>query len=166
VLVGKTPGAFENLRRQFQARQIKKIYAALVAGVTESAGSITAELEHHPGDARRMRIAVDAGSSRRKRWRAITRFRRIAENGEFSLLEIEMETGVMHQIRVHVAAIGHAIVADHLYGGDADTLGLERHFLHAHSLTFKHPQNGEMTTVGADLPDELTAVLDRLGMRR
>jgi 23S rRNA pseudouridine1911/1915/1917 synthase len=80
-----------------------------------------------------------------------------------SLLEIEMETGVTHQIRVHLAAIGHPIVGDLLYGGERrESFGLDRHFLHAHGLEFFHPRDQRVVKTASELPLELKLVVGRL----
>jgi 23S rRNA-/tRNA-specific pseudouridylate synthase len=76
-----------------------------------------------------------------------------------------METGVTHQIRAHLAAIGHPIVADALYGASRSDSGLKRHFLHARSLTIFHPDGGRRLTVEAELPKELGELLTRLKIK-
>jgi 23S rRNA-/tRNA-specific pseudouridylate synthase len=99
-------------------------------------------------------------------WLASTRFRRLATRHGLSLLEIDMETGVTHQIRVHLAAVGHPIVGDSLYGeADTETFGLKRHFLHACRLEFHHPRDGRRLGVDSRLPGELEDVLRGLGIR-
>jgi 23S rRNA pseudouridine1911/1915/1917 synthase len=168
LLIAKTQAAFEALRDQFRRRQIGKKYLALVWGNTEAAGSIAYPLAHDPRDARRMRALVQAvpAAKKLKRWRAVTRFRKLAEREGVSLLEVEMETGVTHQIRVHLAAIGHPIVADALYGAASSAaFGLRRHFLHAWSLTFRHPERGVRMHLEAELPKELRTVLDQLQIK-
>ena len=166
LLVAKTQSAFELLRLQFRRRQIKKSYRALVWGITEAEGSIDYPIAHVSGDKRRME-AVAGGESRRrqKRWQALTRFRRISASRQCSLLEIEMETGVTHQIRVHLAAAGHPIVGDGLYGArGAENFGLTRHFLHASGLEFSHPADRRVMKVESALPEELREVLAQLGL--
>jgi 23S rRNA pseudouridine1911/1915/1917 synthase len=159
LLVAKTPSAFEHLRSQFRRRQVKKIYWALVWGKTPAQGVIDLPLAHDRRDKRRMRTA--AGAEQRV-WKAITRYRCIGQSRKLSLLEIDMETGVTHQIRAHLAAIGHPIVGDGLYSDRrVQEFGLERHFLHARSLTIVHPEEGRRLTVVAELPEELAESLRR-----
>ncbi len=165
LLVAKTQTAYEALRNQFRRRQVTKKYLALVWGLTEAVSSISYPLAHDPCDPRRMCALVGAVPLQKqlKRWRAVTRLRKLAEGKGLTLLEIEMETGVTHQIRVHLAAIGHPIVADTLYGAaDSATFGLRRHFLHAWTLEFLHPEGARMVHVQADLPGDLRGVLEQL----
>ena len=167
LLVAKTQAAFEALRNQFRDRQITKRYLALVWGKTDASGTISYPLAHEPRDPRRMHalIAPVPRAKRLKRWQAVTRLRKLADGPGLTLLEIEMETGVTHQIRVHLAAIGHAIIADALYGAAGSaTFGLRRHFLHARSLRFVHPEQGVAMQVQADLPSDLQSVLEQLQM--
>jgi 23S rRNA pseudouridine1911/1915/1917 synthase len=167
VLVAKTQSAFEQLRSQFRRRQIQKIYKALVWGVGPSQGVIDFPLAHDGRDKRRMRVSTRlTQKSTQRKWSAITRYRTLGHSHGFSWLEIEMATGVTHQIRVHLAAIGHAIVGDSLYGARAtETFGLQRHFLHASSLEFRHPDDGRIVKLNAELPSDLRAVLKRLKLR-
>ncbi|HTN73200.1 MAG TPA: RNA pseudouridine synthase, partial [Methylomirabilota bacterium] len=165
VLVAKTQSSFEALRLQFQRRQIKKRYRALICGMTEAEGSISYPILHDSRDPRRMRAMIDAAppKKRQRHWKALTRFRTLSASREFSLLEIEMETGVTHQIRVHLAALGHSIVGDALYGaGSEENFGLKRHFLHACGLEFFHPLDHTVVKIESELPDELRTVLARL----
>ena len=164
VVVAKTQAAFDDLTSQFRRRRIKKIYWALVQGVTPLEGVIDMSLEHHPGDKRRMRVARRSHRRTTRIWKAVTRYRCIGQSSGLSLLEVDMETGVTHQIRVHLAAIGHPIIGDVLYGDKgAKDFGLRRHFLHAHSLTMMRPNNGRELTVEAALTEDLAEVLKRLG---
>ena len=102
-----------------------------------------------------------------KSWDALTRFRKLFDAEEVSFLEIQMETGVTHQIRVHLAAIGHPIVGDSLYGEpNRKNFGLQRHFLHACRLEFCHPEDGRLIKTEAQLPLELEAVLKRVRAKR
>ena len=167
VLVAKTQSAFAELRSQFRRRQVKKIYRALVWGVTPIQGIIDFPLTHDTREHSRMRVVRRSAQKPSLRiWQAITRYRRLGQSQGLSWLEIEMETGVTHQIRVHLAAIGHPIVADALYGGDkTGRLGLARHFLHASALEFRHPEADRIIKLRAQLPSELHSVLKRLKLK-
>ena len=163
VLVAKTEAAFANLKSQFRCRQVKKTYWALVWGRVRHEGVISTPLAHDRQDRTRMRALTRPTRVKGKTWQAITRYRTVGRSRGLSLLEVDMETGVTHQIRVHLASIGHPIVGDSLYGADgAEGLGLERHFLHAGSLTIRHPVGGELLTARAELPGELGKLLRRL----
>jgi RluA family pseudouridine synthase len=166
VLIAKTQAAFDFLREQFRRGEVTKIYQALVWGQPPDRGSIDLALAHDPGDKRRM-VAVrqPERSTGRRIWRAITHYRVTATSSRLSLLEVEMETGVTHQIRVHLSSNGYPIVGDRLYGADyPETFGLARHFLHARSLTLRHPATGKILTVNAELAVELREVLQRIGL--
>jgi 23S rRNA pseudouridine1911/1915/1917 synthase len=168
VLVAKTPAAFDNLRLQFRRREIKKLYWALVWGRAAAEGVIDYPIAHDTRDRRRMRalMRVSSKAEEPKSWKALTKFRTLCAKREVSLVEVEMDTGVTHQIRVHLSAIGHPIVGDLLYGAeDSKRFGLKRHFLHARALEFRHPKSGRMIRVEAQLPEELQEVLGRLTMK-
>jgi 23S rRNA pseudouridine1911/1915/1917 synthase len=164
VLVAKNQPAFNRLREQFRRRRVTKKYIALVWGEAASSGSISLALAHDPSEKSRMQVVNEFRSDRQRprSWRALTCFRELAGSGEMSLLEISMKTGVTHQIRVHLAAIGHAIVGDSLYGSENYRTILERHFLHASRLEFAHPTSGQSTVVESPLPTELNSFLERM----
>ena len=164
LLVAKTQSAFDALREQFRRRQIKKRYLALVWGVTRSEGQVSYSLMHDPRDSRRMcAVIAESPAKTKKHWKALTRFRRLAATKNVSLLEIQMETGVTHQIRVHLAALGHPIVGDALYGShDQDAFDLHRHFLHSCGLEFIHPAKTTMLKLASPLPLELRQVLKKV----
>jgi 23S rRNA pseudouridine1911/1915/1917 synthase len=167
ILVAKTQSAFDHLCRQFRRRAVKKKYLALVWGSTGPRGEIDFPLTHNLKDERRMQVvlASDRRARKRKVWPAVTRFRKVCERRGLSLLELEMQTGVTHQLRAHLATIGHPIVGDCLYRADKlETFGLRRHFLHAAELQFTHPGSNSPLTLKAPLLSELSAVLKRLKM--
>lgn len=168
VLVAKRQAAFEHLRSQFRRREIRKTYWALVWGASPADGSVDYPLEHDAREKSRMR-AVSAAPMQAKGqriWQALTRFRTLGAARGLSLLEIEMVTGVTHQIRVHLAAIGHPIVGDALYRAQhTESFGLQRHFLHAGGLEFNHPEDGRRMKVEAGLPEGLQEVLERLAVK-
>lgn len=166
VLIAKTNAAFADLKFQFRHRQLKKIYWALVWGIACAEGLISFPLAHDRRRRSRMRVVQRAARTKEKSWKAVTRYRVLGRSRDLSLLEVDMETGVTHQIRAHLAAIGHPIVADALYGGArSETFGLERHFLHARSLTFHHPDSAKILVVNTELPDDLGKLLERLEIK-
>jgi 23S rRNA pseudouridine1911/1915/1917 synthase len=167
ILIAKTQTAFEHLRLQFRRREINKTYWALVCGDADAAGVIDLPLAHDTRDRRRMRvIGADLKVKRQRVWPALTRYRKLGAAGGLSLLEIQMATGVTHQIRVHLAALGHVIVGDRLYGAQHEAaFGLQRHFLHAKGLEFTHPSDDRALKLDAELAPELGEVLRRLGIK-
>jgi 23S rRNA pseudouridine1911/1915/1917 synthase len=167
VLAAKDQLSFERLRSQFRRGLIRKRYWALVWGRMKTEGEISYSLVHDARDRRRMKAAAE-GERREpaKRWGALTRFRLLGYAQGFSLLEVEIETGVTHQIRVHLEASGHPLVGDPLYGKDrSDPFGLGRQFLHAFYLGFRHPRDGHSVTIESPLPDDLRQVVDRLRIK-
>jgi len=164
VLVAKNQPAFDNLREQFRRRRVNKKYIALVWGEASSSGSISLALAHDPTDRSRMYVLNEFGSKRPRlrSWHARTSFRKLASSNEMSLLEVEMQTGVTHQIRVHLAATGHAIVGDTSYGFVSYSTDLGRHFLHASRLEFAHPASGKSIALDSPLPSELRSFLQRM----
>lgn len=158
LLAARTEAAYTILRTQFTTRAVEKGYLALVAGELHAAGEIELPLAHDPSDSRRMRAASDPAWAEEHGARpALTRFTPLERRGGFTLLEVEIPTGVMHQIRAHLAFIGHPLAADALYGGP-ELAGLRRHFLHAHRLAFAHP-DGSRAKFESGLPEELAAAL-------
>ena len=137
-------------------RQVHKVYLALVnKRLVPSDGRIEAPLGRDPSHRQRMAVVDDGRPAS-----TVYQVREYFEN--HSLLEIQPETGRTHQIRVHLAAIGHPVVGDHLYGRRSDTSGLDRYFLHAWRLGFTHPTLGKWLEVEADLPQRLADLLKQL----
>lgn len=150
------------LRTAFGERTVEKHYLAIVEGPLVDEGEVDVPLGHDPRDARKM---LTAGGPEQvielKARDAHTTFRVQARRGDFSLLEVGISTGVMHQIRVHLAAIGVPIVGDALYGGRL-VPGLSRHALHAERLALAHPVSGVRLALQAPLPDELQRLWNSL----
>ena len=133
------------------------MYEAVVRGhFREESGTVDAPIGRHPTD--RKRMAVTERNSRR----AVTRWELIARYAGYSHIRCILETGRTHQIRVHMAHIGHPLLGDTLYGGKPDK-GLEGQCLHARSLKFIHPRTGESVALTSELPGYFTQVLSRLG---
>ena len=157
LVVAKTEVALESLRRQFKNREVDKIYLALTQGHPPvPVGVVDVPLARDPGNRKRMGVVTGGRPSR-------TGFRVVEELGDYSLLEVSLETGRTHQIRVHLAWLGVPVVGDTVYGRRKPSLGLQRQFLHAWRLSFAHPVDGHVVSLEAPLPSDLLQVLDSLG---
>lgn len=165
LVVARNETAHRRLSLQFQNREVKKEYLALVHGVPRPpAGTIDLPLGRDPMD--RKKISVRA----RRRRSAITHYQTEKIYGCASLLRVQIETGRTHQIRVHLAQKGYPVVGDRAYGGDrnlkipAAIRGKlpDRMFLHAHRLEFRHPGTGAHMRFSSPLPGELAAFLELL----
>jgi 23S rRNA pseudouridine1911/1915/1917 synthase len=157
LLVARSRPVWEAMRRAFAERSVDKRYLALVTGPLAEEGEVDLPLRHHPRHDDRVEPAWDAGGEGRE---ALSRFRVLSRAGEYALVEVQILTGVLHQVRAHLAAIGAPIVGDGLYGGREEP-GLPRFFLHARTLGFTHPVTGQRLEVSSPLPPELAAVLAR-----
>ena len=161
LLAARTDAAHSLLRAQFAGRTVEKGYLALVAGELHAGGEIDVPLAHDPHDSRKVRAASDPEWAEAHGARpASTRFVPVARRAGFTLLDVEIATGVLHQIRAHLAFIGHPLAGDALYGGPA-LPGLARHFLHANRLGFAHPDGGH-PRFDSPLPDDLASAMDAL----
>ena len=159
MMVAKTHQAHNNLSDQIKARQVTKGYLALVEGVpAPSQGKVDAPVGRHPRRRTRMAVVV-GGKEARTSYKLREKFQDHGLPG-YSLIELYLETGRTHQIRVHLAHIGHPLVGDTTYGHASTLVG--RHFLHAFHLAFKHPVNGEPLEFKTGLPSDLTPAIDAL----
>ena len=140
-------------------REITRVYLTLVHGLMGSpTGTIEAPIGRDPANPTRRAVQPD-GKPARTHYRVMDTF----GSRDCSLCEVRLETGRTHQIRVHMAAIGHPVVADTLYGGRRHRLGAARMFLHASRIEFTHPLTGDAVAVESPLPTDLTGVLQGLG---
>jgi 23S rRNA pseudouridine1911/1915/1917 synthase len=154
LIVAKSAGARSALQAQFQARQVEKVYLALVHGVPPApAGLIDAPIGRDPRQRKRMAVVAEGRP-------AVTAYRVLEPLGEYALLEVMPKTGRTHQIRVHLAFIGHPVVGDEVYGRRRSRLACPRQFLHAARLSFRHPVTGRPMEFSAPLPPDLQAVLE------
>jgi 23S rRNA pseudouridine1911/1915/1917 synthase len=152
LLAARTADVHRALRAAFRRHEVTKRYAAIVAGLPRAGMRVDVALAHDPGDRRRMRVAR-AGD---RTWPARTVVGRVEAHGALALVDVEIETGVTHQVRVHLAHLGHPIVGDVLYGGPSEpALAAGRHALHARLLAV--PSRG--LAIEAPMPADLLALL-------
>jgi 23S rRNA pseudouridine1911/1915/1917 synthase len=184
IVVAKNDRAHAALGEMFSSRHIKKTYIALVQGALErEKGTINSGVSRDP--MRRTRMTVQPNENARTAVSHYEVVRRLTTRfGKFTLVRVRIETGRTHQIRVHMASIGHPVVGDTLYGGpgqltdqvasqaaqskaarrkaDPEILRLGRNFLHAARLEFAHPVTGKTLQLEAPLPEELERFLEKL----
>lgn len=153
ILVAKNDAAHRKLAAQFSGRRVEKVYLALVHGaVRQESGTIDRPIARDPVHRTRMTARLRDGRP------AHTEYRVTARMPGFTFLEVKIGTGRTHQIRVHLASIGHPVAGDTLYGAPAQVAGqapLGRYFLHAHRIRFFRPADGAPVTVISLLPREL-----------
>ena len=155
LLVARTDAAHRNLAQQFASRTVEKTYVALVHGtIAGDSGRITKPIARDP--VRRIRMTARLASGRT----ALTEYKVLRRFAKFTLLEVRIGTGRTHQIRVHLASIGHVVAGDRLYGAPADASG--RFFLHAARIAFDSPSSGARIAVEAPLPKELEEWVGRV----
>ncbi|HVM93964.1 MAG TPA: RluA family pseudouridine synthase [Terriglobales bacterium] len=176
MIVAKNDEAHRKLARQFSAREVHKTYIALVHGWPKhERGTIQSAISRHAQKRTRMTTRGFGGRD------AVTHFKVVRKidspYGKFALLEVKIETGRTHQIRVHMSSLGHSVVGDSLYGAPAElralpnkrraagmpaVLTLERNFLHSGRLEFQHPRSGQLLEFSRPLPAELDGLLGNL----
>jgi 23S rRNA pseudouridine1911/1915/1917 synthase len=155
ILIARNDAAHRHLSEQFASRQVEKIYLALVHGsVKGEHGRITTPITRDPVRRTRMTTRLERGRS------AITSYTVLKRFAGYTFLEVKIGTGRTHQIRVHLASVGHPVAGDKLYGAPGSSLG--RYFLHARQITFTSPSSGERVTVAAPLPPDLEDYLRTL----
>ena len=156
LVVARTDHAHQALAAQFQDRSVEKVYLALVEGKMKDAhGQVRLSIARDPVRRTRMTTRLASGRS------ALTEYQLLEAFEQLSFLEVRIGTGRTHQIRVHLASLGHPVYGDRLYGAKAQP-SLGRFFLHAHRLNFTSPSSGKRITVESRLAPELDAVLGAL----
>ena len=160
LVVARSALAYDQLVAALSQRDVGRRYRTLVWGRPASpTGVIDAPIGRDHRDPMKMAVVVD-GKVARTHYRTLHTYREVADVAE---LECRLETGRTHQIRVHLAAIGHPVVGDGTYGGNRSAIRTDRPVLHAASLAFRHPGTGETLTFDSPLPADLQAVIDGLG---
>ena len=157
IIVARNRRSHRRLSEDFKQRSVRKTYLALVHGtMATEEGSVVEPIGRHPVNRQKMAVRPTGGKYSASRWRLRERF------DGFSLVEVEIETGRTHQIRVHMAHIGHPVAGDLLYGPNRRNDQFNRQMLHAWRLSFNHPGTGEALTFEAELPPDFGETLDGL----
>ncbi len=169
LVAAKNDRAHQGLAEQFRLHSVKRLYRALVFGSPlEESGRIESEIGRHPVDRKRMSSTARHGKRAVTRWKVLARYPRL------TFLELRLETGRTHQIRVHLSEKGHQLVGDEVYGGGSRLAGisdprlkklildLNRQALHAMALGFIHPVDGRYLEFTSPLPDDMQRILDYL----
>lgn len=158
IIAAKNDFAHRALSRQLADHSLSREYQAIVHGsFRESSGTVDRPVGRHPTD--RKRMAVTEKNSRP----AVTHWELLRSYKGYSHIICRLETGRTHQIRVHMASIGHVLLGDYTYGAPSPEKGLEGQCLHAGALRFVHPATGALTVLEAPLPEYFTAVISKLG---
>ena len=161
LLAARSREAWLALRRQFHEGTIEKRYLAVVSGTLAEPGEIRRPIAPHPRSRRKV-LALDEGDPSPDARTALTRYRPLSGGRGATLLEVEIPTGRMHQIRAHLAAIGHPVIGDTIYGGEP--IPEARHLLHAAELVFEDPESSRRFRVQSPPPAEFLVALARVGI--
>lgn len=155
MVCAKNDKAHVNLAEQIRTKAAHRIYLAIVNGnIKEEAGIIKGDIGRHPIERKKMAIVKENGKP------AVTHFKVLERFGDFTLVECKLETGRTHQIRVHMASIGHPLVNDPKYGPKKSSpFAIRGQALHSHELTLTHPTSGEEMHFTAPLPDDMEKIL-------
>ena len=157
IIVCKNDEAHTAIAEQLRTHDITRIYRAVVYGnVKDEQGTVDAPIGRHPGDRKKMAVNEKNGK------RAVTHYTVLERFGQYTYIECRLETGRTHQIRVHMASIGHPLLGDTVYSGRKPPCHLEGQVLHAMTIGFVHPGSGEYVEFETPLPDYFEKLLDRL----
>ncbi len=160
LIVAKNDLAHINMSNQIKNRQVKKIYIALVRGnINEEEATINMPIGRSTKDRKKMAVRKDGKE-------AITHFKVLKRYSNYTLLQLKIDTGRTHQIRVHLSEIGHPVVGDIVYSNGKNEFGVQGQMLHAKSLDFKHPITNKQMHLEAELPDYFKEVLNKLDNRK
>lgn len=156
LMVAKNDMAHQGLAKQIQDHSFLRVYEAVIVGhLKEHSGTVEAPIGRHPIHRKKQAIVPDGKP-------AVTHYEVLAEYAGYSHVRLRLETGRTHQIRVHMASLGHPVAGDTVYGGAKQPAGLHGQCLHAKTLGFIHPRTGAYLEFDGALPDEFTAFLSKL----
>lgn len=157
IIAAKNDAAHLALSAQLADRSLSRVYEAVVRGnFREESGTVDAPIGRHPVDRKRMAVTDKASRNAVTQWEQLARYR------GYTHIRCRLETGRTHQIRVHMAHIGHPLLGDFVYGAPSPDKGLEGQCLHARELKFIHPRSGEQVHICTELPPYFTEVLKKL----
>ena len=160
LIVAKNDFAHLALSSQLSDRSLSRVYEAVVrGGMREPSGTVDAPIGRHPSDRKKMAVTQKGSRSAVTHWEVIARYR------GYTHIRCRLETGRTHQIRVHMAHIGHPILGDTVYGAKKPVPGLTGQCLHATGLRFVHPRTGETVELHCPLPEEFTRMVEKLEKR-
>ena len=159
IIAAKIDSAHQKLAAQLQDHTLARIYHCIVTGnLREDSGTVNAPIGRHPVDRKKMAVVANGRP-------AVTHWTVLERLPGFTYVECRLETGRTHQIRVHMAHIGHPILGDTVYGNKKPVPGLQGQCLHAVGLRFLHPRTGEMVELSCGLPEEFRTQLQKCGAR-
>ncbi|HBV85911.1 MAG TPA: RNA pseudouridine synthase [Desulfosporosinus sp.] len=160
LVVAKNDSAHQGLAAQLKAHTMKRLYLALVHGVmAEPSGTVDAPIGRDPADRKRMAVVMQNSKL------AVTHYTILERFKDTTYLEVRLETGRTHQIRVHMAYIKHPVLGDPVYGPKKDQYGLPGQMLHAAHLGFEHPLNGKWMEFDAPVPETFAKLLEKLSFQ-
>ncbi len=158
LVAAKNDAAHQGLAAQLADHSLCREYEAIVRGtLREDAGTVDAPIGRHPTDRKRMAVNRKNGKPAVTHWEVLARYR------GYTHVRCRLETGRTHQIRVHMASLGHPLLGDGLYGAPCPDKGLEGQCLHARRLRFRHPADGRLVELETPLPDYFNEILRKLG---
>ncbi len=157
LVVAKNNEAHQNLSLQLARHSMTRVYNAVVYnGIKNDSGTVDKPIGRHPIDRKKMSVNLKNGKH------AVTHYNVLERFGKYTFIEAKLETGRTHQIRVHMAYIGHPLLGDYVYGNRDDPFKLEGQALHARTLGFAHPSTGKYLLFESPLPDYFLKLLERL----
>lgn len=161
MIAAKNDAAHRSLAEQIQEKTAKRVYWAILTGnIPEEEGVIHGAIGRNPKDRQKMAVVHENGKD------ATTNFRVLERFGAYTLVECRLMTGRTHQIRVHMAYIGHPVVGDPKYGAKKCPFSIEGQALHSKTLMFTHPRTGERMEFEAPLPEDMQMILDQLRRKK